>query len=420
MFALVDCNNFYASCEKVFNPALKGKPVVVLSNNDGCVVARSYEAKALGISMGIPAFQMKEIIEKYNVQVFSSNYALYGDMSRRVMNILSRYTPDIEVYSIDEAFLKFQGFGHFNLQEYTQDIVRTVKKSTGLNICIGVASTKSLAKVANKIAKKFQDRTKGVYIIDSEEKRIKALKWTKTGNVWGIGSAHKKRLEKINVHNAFQFTQLPNAWVRKEMSIVGLRLKRDLSGEQVLQLEDEQIKKNMAVTRSFDGMYTSYEDIRERVTTFAVKAAEKLRKQRSCANLIYVLLHTNQHKHELAQRFVSVNVHLPYPTNSSIDLIKAAIKGLDALFVEGYQYKKAGVIVMELTPETQKQTSLFGQENPKHLNLMKAIDNLNYNHSQKVKFAGQDPSRIWKMKQEKLSSKYTTSLDELITVVCDN
>ena len=419
MFALVDCNNFFASCEKVFDPSLLNKPVVVLSNNDGCVVARSYEAKALGIPMGIPAFKMKEMIKKNDVQVFSSNYALYGDMSSRVMKILSRYTPDIEIYSIDEAFLKFQGFDHLNLQEYALGIVETVKRSTGIDICIGIAPTKSLSKIANKIAKKFQERTEGVHIIDSEEKRVKALKWTRIKDVWGIGGANCRRLEAIKIYNAFEFTQLPHEWVRKEMSIVGLRLKRDLNGEKILDLDDQQIKKNMAVTRSFNGMYTKYDDVRERITTFATKAAEKLRKQHSCSNMIYVLLHTNQHKQHLAQRFASIAVQMPFPTNSSIELIKAAVKGLDNLFVEGYHYKKAGVIVMDLTPEAQKQTSLFARENPKHKDLMNVVDSLNYDLADKIKFGGQDPKKLWKMKQEKLSRRYSTNLNEIIEVNCD-
>ena len=418
MFALVDCNNLFASCEKVFNPSLNGKPVVVLSNNDGCVVARSYEAKAIGIPMGLPAFKMKDTIRKYDVQVFSSNYALYGDMSSRVMNILGRFTPDVEVYSIDEAFLRFDGYDRYSLRNYALQIVRTIKKCTGIDVCIGIAPTKSLAKVANKIAKKFQDRTARVHIIDSEEKKIKALKWTKVKDIWGIGAAHTRRLERIQVHNAYQFTQLSHEWVRKEMSVVGLRLKRDLAGEVILALDDLQIKKNMAVTRSFNGMYTEYADVKERVTTFAVKAAEKLRRQGSCTSMIYVLLHTNQHKQNLAQRFVGLNVQLPFPSNSTIDVVKAAVKGLDCLFKEGYHYKKAGVIVMNLTPETQQQLSLFDPANPKHKNLMKVVDKLNFNFGQNVKFAGQDPKKVWKMKQEKLSPRYSTNINEVIRVQC--
>lgn len=208
MYALVDCNSFYCSCERVFRPDIQNKPVVVLSNNDGCVISRTNEAKAAGIPMGAVAYQFKDLFEKNNVQVFSANFALYGDMSDRVMKTLSGFTPDMEIYSIDEAFLKFDGYGLFDLKEYGEKICRTVRKNTGIPVSIGIAPTKALSKVANKIAKKFSDRTKGVYVLDTEEKRTKALKWTKVEDVWGIGYRHAKRLKDKNVNNAYQFTQL--------------------------------------------------------------------------------------------------------------------------------------------------------------------------------------------------------------------
>ena len=234
MFALVDCNNFYASCERVFDPSLRNKPVVVLSNNDGCVIARSNEAKALGIPMGAPAFQFEKDFEAKGISVFSSNYSLYGDMSSRVMNILSQFTPDIEIYSIDESFLKFNGFELYDLERIGKEMVEHVLRHTGIPISVGLAPTKALAKIANKIAKKFADRTGSVYAIDSEEKKEKALRWTKIGDVWGIGRQHEKRLLNINVKNAWDFIQLPNEYAQKQMSVVGLRLKRDLSGESTL------------------------------------------------------------------------------------------------------------------------------------------------------------------------------------------
>ena len=206
MFALVDCNNFYASCERVFKPQLIGKPIVVLSNNDGCIVARSNEAKALGIKMGVPLFEIKDLVQQHNVNVFSSNYELYGDMSNRVMNMLSTYSPEIEIYSIDEAFMRFDGFEeYFNLHEYGVNITNKVKQSTKIPVSIGFAPTKALAKVANKIAKKFPERTQSCYVIDTYEKRIKALKWTEIGDVWGIGRQHAKRLKGINVNTAYEF-----------------------------------------------------------------------------------------------------------------------------------------------------------------------------------------------------------------------
>ena len=220
MFALVDCNNFYASCERVFQPQWEDKPVVILSNNDGCVIARSNEAKTLGIPMGAPAFQYKQLFKNQQVKVFSSNYPLYGDMSNRVMSILEQYTSNLEVYSIDEAFLQFKGFDLYNLEAHGQRMRKHVRQWTGIPVSVGIAPSKALAKIANKIAKKYVEKTQGVYCIDTEDKRIKALKWTAIGDVWGIGRQHRKRLEELGVHNALQFTHLPDAWIQKHMSVL--------------------------------------------------------------------------------------------------------------------------------------------------------------------------------------------------------
>lgn len=417
MYALVDCNNFYASCERVFNPSLENKPVVVLSNNDGCVIARSNEAKALEIPMGAPAFQYEKLFEKNNVYVFSSNYALYGDMSRRVMNILSRFTPDIEIYSIDEAFLLLEGFEeHYDLDSYGREMIKAVRSKTGIPISIGIAPTKALAKVANKIAKKFAELTGGVYIIDDLEKTRKALLWTKIGDVWGIGRQYEKRLLALNIKNAQQFVELHDEYVRKEFSVVGLRLKRDLSGLSTLSLEATPVKKNIAVTRAFESMYGDYAELKERVSTYAVKIGEKLRRQDSNCSLLQVFLLTNPYRQDLKQYRASISVYTPYPTNSSITLVKTALTGLEMIYKEGFQYKKAGIIAMKLTPAKQKQFKLFSEENPKHEKLMKVVDQLNFREDGKVKFGGQDLGRTWKIKQEKLSNRYSTRLDELIII----
>jgi len=417
MFALVDCNNFYASCERVFRPDLIGKPVVVLSNNDGCVIARSNEAKAVGVPMGAPAFEHEELFKKHNVHVFSANFPLYGDMSHRVMSILSEYTPEIEIYSIDEAFLKLQGFEKFNLQTYGQEIQRRVVKWTGISVSVGIAPTKALAKVANRVAKKYADKTNSVYIINSEEKRIKALKWLKVEDIWGIGRQHAKRLNAIKVNTAFDFTQLDDSWVKKNLSIVGLRLKHDLQGIPTLDLEIPQPKKNIATTRSFEKNYTGIEQLNERVTTFAVSCSEKLRKQKSCCNSMMVFIHTNGHRHDLPQYNRNIVVKLPFPTNSSIELAKFAKQALGKIFRKGFHYKKAGVIVMDFSPENQKQLKIFENSNAKHVPLMQAIDKINASFGQhKIKLASQDLRKVWKMKQEKLSSRYTTNLNEIITI----
>ena len=417
MFALVDCNNFYASCERVFRPELNGVPVVVLSNNDGCVIARSNEAKALGIEMGAPAFQFEKDFEEKGIKVFSSNYALYGDMSSRVVAILSTYCPDVEVYSIDEAFLQFDGYGYFDLQALGEEMRRTITKSTGIPVSIGFAPTKALAKVANRIAKKYQNATAGVYIIEGQDKINKAIKWLQIGDVWGVGRQHAKRLIAQGINTAYDFTLMPDQWVKNNMSIVGLRLKRELAGIRTLELEEVKPKKNMAVTRSFNENYTEFEKVKERVVTFAVICAERLRKQDSCCNAIMVFVHTNAFRQDQPQYNRSIVMQLPYPTNSSIELAQFAVEGLQKVFKLGFGYKKAGVMALELTPANYGQRMLFDNSNPKHGPLFAVVDKLNKAYGQqKVKLASQDAGRTWKMKQERLSPRYTTKFDEIITI----
>lgn len=418
MFVLVDCNNFYASCERVFQPKWESKPVVILSNNDGCVIARSNEAKALNIPMGAPAFKYKQQFKQQGVKVFSSNYPLYGDMSNRVMTILEKYTPNLEIYSIDEAFLQFKGFDLFNLEQEGQRMRKQVRKWTGIPVSVGIAPTKALAKIANKIAKKFVNRTQGVYAIDTEEKRIRALQWTKIGDVWGVGRKHKIRLEAIGVCNALQFTQLPDAWVRKHMSVLGLRLKKDLSGVSSIQLEEIiPIKKGIATTRSFEGTITQFSDLEERISTFATSCAEKMRKQRSSCNALLVFVRSDPHKKGGFPYQNSCVLPLPYATNSSILLSKHAVTGLQKIFKKGVHYKKAGVMIMGLIPTEKRQLSIFQNNNNKHLTLMQSVDRIHKRFGpHRIKLANQDLNRTWKMKQEHLSQRFTTELNEIITI----
>lgn len=417
MFALVDCNNFYASCERLFQPQLIGKPIVVLSNNDGAVIARSNEAKALGIPMGAVAYQYEKFFIENNVSVFSANFALYGDMSNRVMNLLQEYTPELEIYSIDEAFLKLTGFEYFNLHQYGLEIQQRIRKWTGIPICIGIAPTKALSKVANRIAKKYPQHTNNSYVIDSEEKRIKALKWLKIEDVWGIGRKHTIRLKEVGIKTAHDFTKLNDAWVRRNLSIIELRLKHDLQGIPTLDLEDIQPRKNITTTRSFEHNLMNFNDIKERITTFAVSCAEKLRRQNSCCSSILVFIRTNSHRNDLQQYNNSVVVKLPFPTNSSIEIAKFACDGFERIYRKGYQYKKAGVILMDFTPQDEIQFNLFENSNPKHNPLMTAIDKINALFGQqKIKLASQDQKRVWKMKQERLSPRYTTKLSDIIIV----
>lgn len=417
MFALVDCNNFYVSCERVFRPDLEGKPVVVLSNNDGCVISRSNEAKALGIKMGVAAFEIKSLVQKYDVNVFSSNYALYGDLSHRVMQVVGEFVPNFEVYSIDEIFLDFKGFNLFDLKTYCQTIQQTIQQNVKIPVCIGVAPTKSLAKVANKIAKKFPNQTQGIHFIEQREKRLKALKWLAVEDIWGVGKKHAKRLNAIGVKTAWDFVSLNPTWVKNNMSVVGLRLQQELSGTSVLDFETLAPKKNIATTRSFEKMYTEVSELSERVSTFAIACAEKLRKQKSCCNALMVFIRTNGFRQDLAQYSQNVIIKLPYPTNSSIDLSTHAVMGLKKIYKKGFFYKKAGVMLMDFIPENQKQLSFFDNASTKHESLMKAVDAINKNIGKhQLKFACQDLQRTWKMKQEKLSPRYTTNFNELLVI----
>jgi DNA polymerase V len=417
MFALVDCNNFYASCERVFKPQLNGKPIVILSNNDGCVVARSNEAKALGIKMGVPLFEVKDLVQQHNIYVFSSNYELYGDMSNRVMSMLATYSPEIEVYSIDEAFMRFDGFEeYFDLHSYGVNITQKVKQSTKIPISIGFAPTKALAKVANKIAKKFSELTQSCYVIDNDEKRIKALKWTEIGDVWGIGRQHTKRLKALGVNTAYDFTMMGDAWVRKNMSVVGLRLKHDLMGIPSIDFEDVKPKQNIACTRSFEKMYDKLEDISERVSTFSTILGEKLRKQNSHCNLISVFVTSNYFRQDLTQHRAFLTIKTDFPTSSTLEINRIAQMLLKSIYKPNISYKKAGVILSGITPAETFQLKFFGGENPKHIDLMKAIDVTNRKTGGLIKFGGNDLKTRHKMKQEKLSKCHTTNWDELLEV----
>ena len=419
MFALVDCNNFYASCERVFNPALRQKPIAILSNNDGCVIARSDEAKALGLPMGAPAFKYKEFFKANNIQLFSSNYALYGDMSSRVMRILEQFSPDVEVYSIDEAFLQLNGFDSYNLHEYGTEMRERILKWTGIPTCVGVAPTKALSKVANKIARKFPKETGGVYVIDSEEKRIKALKWTQLKDVWGIGPALHKRLSAKQCKTAYDFVQLHDMWVRKTFSITEWKLKKDLEGISKIGPETIKNKRAIATTRSFESAIEDLENIKERISTFACSGAEKLRKQGSSCHIMLVFLRSDYHKKNSEQHRASVMVNIPFPTNSSLTLSANAVKAVASIYKKGIQYKKAGVIFTGIVPTDNHQLQLFNSENPKHLPLMRTIDFINKKyHQPKLKLGNQDLNRTWKMRQEHLSPHYTTNLKDIITVKC--
>nr|WP_298001451.1 Y-family DNA polymerase [uncultured Flavobacterium sp.] len=389
---------------------------LVDSNNDGCVISRSNEAKKLGIPMGAPAFEYQKKFQELGIKVFSSNYALYGDMSNRVYRILQNYTPDIEIYSIDECFLHFNNFADKPLDKYCKKLQQEVLQKTLIPTCVGIAPSKALAKVANHIAKKFPE-LEGIYLMDTDEKRIKALKWLNIEDVWGIGRRMSKRLKAAGINKAIQFTELSDQYVRNEYSIVGLRLKKELEGISVLKLEEVQTKKHIATTRSFDTTYTDKEHIKERITTFAVACSKKLRKQKSTYQLVTVFIYTNQFNNQQEQYSRSINISIPYATNSDIEIAKYAQKGLELIFKHGYHYKKAGVIVAGIAPEHEKQFNLFKDEPEKHREIMRTIDKLNSKYgTQKLKLASQALDKTWKMRQEHLSPSYTTKWNEILEI----
>ncbi len=415
MIGLVDCNNFYVSCERVFDPCLNGKPVIVLSNNDGCAISRSNEAKLLGIKMGVPVFTIKDVIEKFDVKVFSSNYALYGDMSRRVMSLLSEYAPEMEIYSIDEAFLYFQGIPENALLNHGKKMVHRVGKFTGIPLSLGIAPTKSLAKIANKIAKK---QGRDVFIIDKEN-TSDVLKKFPIEDVWGIGSQHAAFLKKQGIVTAYDFIGFPGDWVRKNLTVVGLRLWEELHSRPSIRSEIETpSKKNICTSLSFGEMQTDFLPLEEAVTAYASRCAEKLRKQKSCAGTLMVFLHTNQFRDDLQQYARNIVVHLPVPTNSTLELVHFSKEGLKRIYKKGYAYKKAGIIVSNFVPESEVQQNMFDTtDRKKHALLMKAVDKLNKDYGKEtVRIASQGFTQCWKLRQEKLSSRYTTRWSDLITI----
>lgn len=417
MIALIDCNNFYASCERVFNPSLNNRPVVVLSNNDGCVIARSNEAKKAGIEMGIPAFKAQELFRKNNVAVYSANFALYGDMSRRVMSILSTYTPRQEVYSVDECFLDFSGF-ETNLKEYGLQMKEHVWSWTGIPISVGVAPTKALAKIANRIAKKFPSQTGGSYVIDSNEKRLKALKWLPVEDVWGIGRRNAAKLQATGVYKAIDFAEMSESWVRKNMTITGLNLQRELNGMRCIDFVEEEKSKSYSVTRTFEKEYETWDEIKERVVTFTSMAASKIRKQQSLCSRLMVFVQTNYFKDTEEALSRSVEVRLPFPTSSTLELVDFAVSGLKKIYEKNRHYKRVGVTLYNFIDEEEHQPYLFSEMNsdPRHKKLMHTIDAINqFSTSGGVRLASQD-ARMFKMHQEHLSKKYTTDLHDILEV----
>ncbi|WP_428663270.1 Y-family DNA polymerase [Runella sp.] len=418
MYALIDCNNFYASCERVFRPDLDKKPIVVLSNNDGCVIARSEEAKKLNIPMGVPLFQIEPLIKKHNVAVFSSNYALYGDLSNRVMQSLHQLVPQIEVYSIDEAFLDLRQMPYHDLYAFGQLIRQKIKQWTGIPISIGIAPTKTLAKVANRYVKAHCS-DEGVFIIEDEPTADIALSGTPIEEVWGVGRRYARFLTGHEIHTAFDLVQMPDSWIQKHLKIVGLRMVRELRGEVCYGLDLEpHPKKGICVSRSFQHTVTDLLPIQEAVATFASRCGEKLRKQKSVANLLHLFLFTNPHREQDPQYFGSKVLQFPIATNSSFDLVEMALRALKLLFKEGYRYKKAGIMVSGIVPENNIQTTLFDLGESKRIKdhrVFKAVDALNRKLGRdKIRIATQGSGLT--THQAFRSPCYTTRWEDLLVI----
>jgi len=419
MIALADCNNFYASCERVFRPKLNGKPVVVLSNNDGCVIARSNEAKALGIKMGEPAFKSRDIFKRNGIHVFSTNFALYGDFSNRVMSILSDSVPSIEIYSIDEAFMNFRGIP--KKEEFGIELREKVLQWTGIPISIGIAPTKTLSKVANSIAKK--QRKNGVCVLMDKNETLEYLKLFPVENLWGVGRRFSQMLQNNSIQNAYELTQKSDHWLQKHMSIVGLKMVKELRGEPCFDMVNGwRRKKSILTSRTFGHEIDNFKGLAQALSTYANMCAAKLRKEGSCAKTIHIMISTNPFKQHYRMNYKgSKTIILDTPTNDGLEIVSRCIDALRSIYRRDCIYKRAGVIVSDIVPQSQVQLTFFHQhaDIEKRQKLMTAVDKLNDGYGRmKVRFAINGFEKKWHLRQEKLSPCYTTRMSDLLRIKC--
>jgi DNA polymerase V len=426
MKAIVDCNSFYCSCERLFRPDLQQRPVVVLSNNDGCIVSRSDEAKALGVGMAAPYFEARPLIQKHNISVFSSNYNLYGDLSWRVMETLRHLLGDaskVEVYSVDEAFIDLGDIPYESLFDAAMNIRQTVEQWTGISVSIGVAPTKTLAKLANYLAKKNKAATQCVTVLATREEQVTAMKQTRVTNIWGVGGAYAKKLINLGITSAWELSTMPEEWGHSNMGgVTGVRLIRELNGLPSRDMEKPLVSKKMiATTRMFGTPVTNIDDIKEAIATYTSRAAEKLRRQHSAAKVISVFIVPREENYEVSFRrgaTVSSHITLPSATSSTNELIKPAVQLVEGLYEQGKIYKKAGVMLAGLEPDESIQGNLFATGPQKYQRLlMDMMDNINFSMRDDVlKFAASGLARDWKMRQELRSKRYTTRWEELYEV----
>ena len=409
MVGICDANNFYVSCERVFNPALHGRPAVVLSNNDRCIIARSNEAKAIGLKMGQPIYQVRDTLRTYNVALCSPNFPLYQDMSDRMQAILKRFAPTI-VYSIDEAFLDFRGFDPGKLDALGHTISRTVRHSTGLPVSIGIAPTKTLAKIASKLCKKYP-KLNGCCLMHKAEDIEKVLKKFPVGDVWGIGPRYEKMLAANEIRTAYDFTQMSPQWVRKKMSVVGLRTWKELRGEPCIEIDEiAPDKQQICTSRSFPSEVSDFDTLHTAVASFTATCAEKLRKQKSVCGELYVFIYTDWHK-EQSQSFERRIVKLVTPTDSTLELTAMAAAALRQIYRSGFGYKKAGVILGDISPRTGVQTALFDPiDRGKHSQLMSVMDDLNRKQGRGTVGVAAGRHKLLETVHEHLSRQFTTDI----------
>lgn len=416
MFGLCDANNFYASCERVFNPSLIGRPVVVLSNNDGCVIARSNEAKELGIAMGAPYFQIKQLARRANVAVFSSNFVLYGDMSHRIASLLKKYVPT-EIYSVDESFLDMSGIDESKLDALGHEIARTVKQYTGIPVSIGIAPTKTLAKIASKLCKQYP-KLKGCCFMHRQQDIEKVLRKFPIEDVWGVGRRYAKMLKANGVDTAWDFTQLTPEWVRKRMSVVGLRMWKELRGEACIGfMQAPADKKQIATTRTFAHDIDNFGELHQSVAQYVAACAEKLRKQNSVCGEIVVFILTNRHKDNVPQHYESRLLKFSVPTDSTLELTKYASGLLRQIYRKGYAYKRAGVILSDISSKTGTQRDMFDTtDRDKHDRLMKTVDGLNAAYGKPKIVTAAEGFERFRMNRNHLSGKFTTDWEQIIRI----
>ena len=417
IFALVDCNNFYASCERVFNPKLEGKPIVVLSNNDGCIVARSNEAKALGIPMGAPYFKYKDVIKRNNVEVFSSNYTFYGDMSARVMTSLRSIAGEIEIYSIDEAFLDVSEFYYCNLEDTAKEIKKLVQQWTGVPISIGIGTTKTLAKVANRQAKKYE--SSDVFDIREEARRIDILKKMELEDIWGISTKSAQRLRKIGIKNPHELAISDPKVICKAVSVTGERIHYELNGISCIPIEEVKNKKTIISSKSFGKKVGTVEELEEAVSMYAARACEKLRAQESRAQGLHVFLRTSLYLDKERRYTNGMSSYFTIPTSNTSKITKEAKRLTSKLFLPNYEYQKIGVVLLNITDAKNEQYSFYEVEDyDKSDTVMGTIDTVNEKFGNRsIFFGAQGINKNWKMRADRKSAMYTTKVDDLPRVI---